>query len=65
MIVDDQVGIQGNGNQDGQSWYHSQEANIMIDSKEVCAEWMTGILCGWTFSLSLSSLSFFMPKKTF
>ncbi|KAF7968391.1 hypothetical protein HWV62_30667 [Athelia sp. TMB] len=43
MIVDGHVGIQGNGNQDAQSWFHSQEANILIDSPEVCAEWAAGI----------------------
>ncbi|KIM79061.1 hypothetical protein PILCRDRAFT_823914 [Piloderma croceum F 1598] len=43
MIIDDHVGIQGNGNQDSQSWYHSQEANILIDSPAVCKEWADGI----------------------
>lgn len=43
MIVDSHVGIQGNGNQDTQSWYHSQEANIMIDSAQICGEWMEAI----------------------
>jgi len=43
MIIDEYVGIQGNGNQDSQSWYHSQEANIMIDSPAVCKEWADGI----------------------
>ncbi|KAJ4366777.1 hypothetical protein N0V83_007302 [Neocucurbitaria cava] len=43
MIVDGHVGIQGNGNQDTQSWYHSMEVNIMIDSYEVCAGWLEGI----------------------
>uniref|UniRef100_A0A8H8CGC6 PLD phosphodiesterase domain-containing protein n=1 Tax=Psilocybe cubensis TaxID=181762 RepID=A0A8H8CGC6_PSICU len=43
MIVDDHVGIMGNGNQDSQSWYHSQEANILIDSADVCKEWADGI----------------------
>jgi len=41
--IDDQVAIQGNGNQDTQSWYHSQEINIMVDSPEMCAEWRAGI----------------------
>ncbi|KAH6612007.1 IQ calmodulin-binding motif protein [Boeremia exigua] len=40
MIVDEQVGIQGNGNQDTQSWFHSMEVNIMVDSQEVCRDWM-------------------------
>ncbi|KAM0747598.1 hypothetical protein T439DRAFT_366513 [Meredithblackwellia eburnea MCA 4105] len=43
LIVDDQVGIQGNGNQDVQSWYHSQEINVLIDSPSVCQEWMKAI----------------------
>ncbi|KAG8941185.1 hypothetical protein FRC00_012487, partial [Tulasnella sp. 408] len=43
MIIDDAVGIQGNGNQDAQSWYHSQEVNIMIDSPVVCKEWVEGL----------------------
>ena len=25
---------------DAQSWYHSQEANIMVDSAELASEWM-------------------------
>ena len=43
MVVDDHLGIMGNGNQDTQSWYHSMEVNIMIDSREVCQGWMEGI----------------------
>ncbi|KAG8961639.1 hypothetical protein FRC05_005843 [Tulasnella sp. 425] len=43
MIIDDAVGIQGNGNQDVQSWYHSQEVNIMVDSPLVCKEWVEGL----------------------
>ncbi|KAI5477424.1 hypothetical protein MNV49_006416 [Pseudohyphozyma bogoriensis] len=39
MIVDEHVGIQGNGNQDVQSWFHSQEINVMVDSAEICKEW--------------------------
>ena len=42
LIVDEHVGIQGSGNQDTQSWYHSQEINIMIDSEEVCRKWREG-----------------------
>ncbi|KAJ4289420.1 hypothetical protein N0V88_006900 [Collariella sp. IMI 366227] len=34
MIVDNHIGIQGNGNQDTQSWFHSQEVNLMVDSDE-------------------------------
>lgn len=43
MIIDDHVAIQGSGNQDTQSWYHSQEVNLMIDSAFVCQKWMEGI----------------------
>lgn len=43
LIVDDHVGIQGSGNQDTQSWYHSQEINVMLDSEEVCRKWREGI----------------------
>ncbi|EFP75075.2 hypothetical protein PGT21_028799 [Puccinia graminis f. sp. tritici] len=40
MAVDDSVGIQGNGNQDTQSWFHSQEINVMIDSPQIVQDWM-------------------------
>lgn len=40
MIVDEHLGIQGNGNQDTQSWFHSMEVNIMIDSYDVCRDWL-------------------------
>ena len=43
MIVDERIGIQGNGNQDTQSWYHSQEINILIESEEVCKGWIEGL----------------------
>ena len=43
MIVDEHIGIQGNGNQDTQSYYHSQEVNMLIDSPEVCKAWAEGI----------------------
>ncbi|CAK5279448.1 unnamed protein product [Mycena citricolor] len=43
MIVDEHIGIQGNGNQDTQSWYHSQEINIMFDSATVCQGWIDGL----------------------
>jgi phosphatidylserine/phosphatidylglycerophosphate/cardiolipin synthase-like enzyme len=39
LIADSHIGIQGNGNQDTQSYYHSQEVNILIDSASVCAAW--------------------------
>ncbi|KAF2162387.1 hypothetical protein M409DRAFT_69265 [Zasmidium cellare ATCC 36951] len=43
MIVDESVAIQGSGNQDTQSWFHSQEVNVMIDSPIVCKAWREGI----------------------
>ena len=44
MIVDGKVGIMGSGNQDTQSWFHSQEVNVMIDSEEVCTSWMKQLM---------------------
>ncbi|KAI0013055.1 IQ calmodulin-binding motif protein [Xylariaceae sp. FL0662B] len=43
MIVDERVGIVGNGNQDTQSWYHSQEVNIMLESSYVCRAWVEAL----------------------
>ncbi len=43
MIVDEHIGIQGNGNQDTQSWFHSQEINVMLDSAAVCRAWIDGL----------------------
>ncbi|KAG1818492.1 uncharacterized protein BJ212DRAFT_1345885 [Suillus subaureus] len=43
MTIDDSVGIVGNGNQDTQSWYHSQEVNVMVDNPTVCQEWFDGV----------------------
>ena len=43
LIADEHIGIQGSGNQDTQSWCHSQEINVMIDSEEVCRKWREGI----------------------
>ncbi|KAF4445491.1 hypothetical protein F53441_10786 [Fusarium austroafricanum] len=43
LIVDGCVGIQGSGNQDTQSWFHSQEINLMVDSSEICQAWRDGI----------------------
>lgn len=42
-VVDGHVGIQGNGNQDTQSWFHSQEINVMLDSPLICGEWRDAI----------------------
>lgn len=43
IVIDDSVGIVGNGNQDTQSWYHSQEVNVMVDNPTVCQEWLDAI----------------------
>ncbi|KAI9461909.1 hypothetical protein BJY52DRAFT_1257542 [Lactarius psammicola] len=43
MAVDGQIAILGNGNQDTQSWFHSQEVNVMIDSPELVRAWMSCI----------------------
>lgn len=43
MIVDERIGIVGSGNQDTQSWYHSQEVNIMLESEAVCAGWIDAL----------------------
>ena len=43
MVADGHIGIQGSGNQDTQSWFHSQEVNVMIDSHAVCGSWMEAV----------------------
>jgi hypothetical protein len=43
MIVDGHIGIVGSGNQDSQSWYHSQEINVMVDSELVVGKWAEGL----------------------
>ncbi|TGJ80143.1 hypothetical protein E0Z10_g8629 [Xylaria hypoxylon] len=43
MIVDECVGIVGSGNQDTQSWFHSQEINIMLDSSHICRAWIDAL----------------------
>ncbi|KAL4908284.1 hypothetical protein BDW74DRAFT_166062 [Aspergillus multicolor] len=43
MIVDEAVAIQGNGNLDTQSYYHSQEVNLLLDSPLVCRTWLDAI----------------------
>ncbi|KAG9024764.1 hypothetical protein FRB95_011127 [Tulasnella sp. JGI-2019a] len=39
MLVDSHIAIQGNGNQDTQSWFHSMEINILIDSELIVRSW--------------------------
>ena len=43
MIVDESVGIVGSGNQDTQSWFQSQEVNLMLDSPEICRTWIDAL----------------------
>ncbi|KAH8427395.1 IQ calmodulin-binding motif protein [Aspergillus melleus] len=43
MIIDEKVAIQGNGNLDTQSFYHSQEVNVLLDSPLVCRTWLETI----------------------
>ncbi|KAI9763874.1 MAG: hypothetical protein M1840_009058 [Geoglossum simile] len=38
LIIDSALAIQGSGNQDTQSWFHSQEINVMLDSPFICAQ---------------------------
>ncbi|KAL7628972.1 hypothetical protein AAE478_000490 [Parahypoxylon ruwenzoriense] len=44
LIVDSRVGIVGSGNQDTQSWTHSQEANLLVDSARVCRAWLDAVV---------------------
>ena len=39
MAVDSQVCVMGSGNMDTQSWFHSQETNVMLDSQQVAQQW--------------------------
>ncbi|GAA5870874.1 hypothetical protein JCM1840_002715 [Sporobolomyces johnsonii] len=41
LAVDGQCAIVGNGNLDSQSFWHSQEANILIDSPQIVSDWMS------------------------
>ncbi|KAL4779740.1 hypothetical protein BJX76DRAFT_339963 [Aspergillus varians] len=43
MIIDEAVAIQGNGNLDTQSYYHSQEVNLLLDSPLICRAWLDAI----------------------
>lgn len=43
LIADEKVGVVGSGNQDTQSWYQSQEVNVMVDSPAVCKAWIAGL----------------------
>ncbi|KAJ5667673.1 uncharacterized protein N7477_006243 [Penicillium maclennaniae] len=43
LIVDEQIAIQGNGNLDTQSFFHSQEINILLDSQLICKQWLGAI----------------------
>jgi len=43
MIADERVAIVGSGNQDTQSWFHSQEVNVMLDSPFICRAWIEAL----------------------
>ncbi|KKK19065.1 hypothetical protein ARAM_006082 [Aspergillus rambellii] len=43
MIIDEQVAIQGNGNLDTQSFFHSQEVNLLYDSSTICRIWLDAV----------------------
>lgn len=43
MVVDGRVAVAGNGNMDTQSWFHSQEVNLLVDSGELCREWLAAL----------------------
>lgn len=43
MIVDQHIIIMGNGNQDTQSYFHSQEINVLIDSSSLASSILAGI----------------------
>lgn len=45
LQVDGQVAIMGSGNMDTQSWFHSQEVNVMVDSGELVKEWTENFRC--------------------
>ncbi|BGP16314.1 hypothetical protein JCM10213_006470 [Rhodosporidiobolus nylandii] len=40
LAVDGQCGVVGNGNMDSQSFWHSQEANVLIDNPQIVSDWM-------------------------
>ncbi|CRK43120.1 hypothetical protein BN1708_008978 [Verticillium longisporum] len=43
LIADERVGVVGSGNQDTQSWAHSQEVNAMVDSPDICRSWIDAL----------------------
>lgn len=43
LIADERVAVVGSGNQDTQSWCHSQEANVMVDSPPLCRAWIDAL----------------------
>ncbi|KAI0392130.1 hypothetical protein F5Y17DRAFT_460189 [Xylariaceae sp. FL0594] len=43
LIADESVAIMGNGNQDTQSWFHSQEINVLVDSLTICRAWIDAL----------------------
>jgi phosphatidylserine/phosphatidylglycerophosphate/cardiolipin synthase-like enzyme len=43
LVADERVAVVGSGNQDTQSWFHSQEANLLLDSPSLCASWVDAL----------------------
>ncbi|KAG4223586.1 hypothetical protein PC116_g27951 [Phytophthora cactorum] len=43
LIADQRIGGGGNGKQDTQSWFHSREVNLFVDSEWVCRVWIGGL----------------------
>lgn len=39
LTADGQISIVGSSNHDTQSWNHSRETNLLVDSREVTAQW--------------------------
>ncbi|KMU85669.1 hypothetical protein CIHG_03709 [Coccidioides immitis H538.4] len=43
MIIDEKVAIQGSANLDTQSFFHSQETNVLLDSPLICRSWLDAL----------------------
>jgi phosphatidylserine/phosphatidylglycerophosphate/cardiolipin synthase-like enzyme len=50
MSIDGKIAMFGNGNMDTQSWYHSQEANMVVFSSTVCQQWDNALQSQMNFS---------------
>ncbi|OZJ05616.1 hypothetical protein BZG36_01491 [Bifiguratus adelaidae] len=43
MAIDRKIVIAGNGNMDTQSWLHSEEINVIVDSEQITEEWLEAL----------------------